>query len=186
MWVWGALSILLHVWWKDSLKLAGISHIHLITLVKQCLFFLLAVCVCVCVCACLCVCVYVLVAQLCLTLCNPVDCSPQASLSIEFSRQGYWNGLPFSRGSSQPRDWTWVSCIAGRLFTIWATREAALGYKFGKKNFFFFPQFSISPVRSVPSNVTCYMALTILVWLFLPLFSLCLPLSLNTLRKPRA
>ena len=26
--------------------------------------------------------------------------------------------IPFSRGSSQPRDWTWVSCIAGRLFTI--------------------------------------------------------------------
>ena len=32
-------------------------------------------------------------------------------------------GSPFSRGSSQPRDWTWVSCIAGRFFKIWATRE---------------------------------------------------------------
>ena len=32
--------------------------------------------------------------------------------------------VPFSRGSSQPRHWTWVSCIAGRVFTIWATREA--------------------------------------------------------------
>ena len=31
--------------------------------------------------------------------------------------------IPFSRGSSQPRDWTWVSCIGGRCFTIWATRE---------------------------------------------------------------
>ena len=44
-----------------------------------------------------------------------------------FSRQKYWNGLPFpSPGdiSSQPRDWTWVSCIAGRFFTIWATRES--------------------------------------------------------------
>ena len=30
----------------------------------------------------------------------------------------------FSRGSSRPRDWTQVSCIAGRCFTIWATREA--------------------------------------------------------------
>ena len=30
----------------------------------------------------------------------------------------------FSRGSSQPKDWTQVSCIAGRLFTIWATKEA--------------------------------------------------------------
>ena len=31
---------------------------------------------------------------------------------------------PFSRGSSQPRDWTRVSCIAGGFFTSWATREA--------------------------------------------------------------
>ena len=32
--------------------------------------------------------------------------------------------VAFSRGSSQPRDWTQVSRIAGRFFTIWATREA--------------------------------------------------------------
>ena len=32
--------------------------------------------------------------------------------------------MPSSRGSSQPRDWTEVSCIAGSFFTIWATREA--------------------------------------------------------------
>ena len=30
--------------------------------------------------------------------------------------------ISFSRGSSQPTDWTWVSCVAGRLFTVWATR----------------------------------------------------------------
>ena len=49
----------------------------------------------------------------------------QASLSTGFSRQEYWSGLaiPFSRGSSQSRDWTRVSCIEGRFFTIWATRE---------------------------------------------------------------
>ena len=35
-----------------------------------------------------------------------------------------WAAFPFSRGSSQPRDGTQVSCIAGRFFTIWATREA--------------------------------------------------------------
>ena len=35
-----------------------------------------------------------------------------------------WVAMPFSRGSSQPRDQTQVSCIAGRFFTIWATREA--------------------------------------------------------------
>ena len=37
-----------------------------------------------------------------------------------------WVAIPFSRGSSQPRDWTWVSLIAGRFFTIWATREAPI------------------------------------------------------------
>ena len=35
-----------------------------------------------------------------------------------------WVIFPFSRGSSQPRDRTQVSRIAGRFFTIWATREA--------------------------------------------------------------
>ena len=32
--------------------------------------------------------------------------------------------ISFSRGSSRPRDLTWVSCIAGRCFNLWATREA--------------------------------------------------------------
>ena len=35
-----------------------------------------------------------------------------------------WVVSPFSRGSSWPRDWTGVCCIAGRFLTIWATREA--------------------------------------------------------------
>ena len=35
-----------------------------------------------------------------------------------------WVAIPFSRASSQPRDWTQVSSIAGRFFTSWATREA--------------------------------------------------------------
>ena len=34
-----------------------------------------------------------------------------------------WIAIPFSRGSSQSRDWTQESCTAGRLFTIWATRD---------------------------------------------------------------
>ena len=50
----------------------------------------------------------------------------QASPSMGFSRQEYWSGLPFSfsRRSSRPRDWTWVSHLAGRCFNFWATREA--------------------------------------------------------------
>ena len=34
-----------------------------------------------------------------------------------------WIAISFSRGSSQPRDWTPVSCIVDRHFTIWATKE---------------------------------------------------------------
>ena len=66
------------------------------------------------------------VAQLCPTLCDHMDCSSQASLSMGIlqARILEWVAMPFSRGSSQPRDWTWVSRIAGRFFTIWATREA--------------------------------------------------------------
>ena len=37
----------------------------------------------------------VLVAQLCPTLCDPMDCACQAPLSMGFSRQEYWSGLPF-------------------------------------------------------------------------------------------
>ena len=35
-----------------------------------------------------------------------------------------WVAFPFSRGSSKPRDWTQLSCIAGEFFTSWATGEA--------------------------------------------------------------
>ena len=50
----------------------------------------------------------------------------QAPLSMGFSRQEYWTGLPFpsSQRSSQSRDRTQLSCIAGRCFNLWATREA--------------------------------------------------------------
>ena len=59
---------------------------------------------------------------------TPWTVASQAPLSMEFSRQEYWTGLSFpSPGeSSPPRDRTWVSCIAGRFFTIWVTREALL------------------------------------------------------------
>ena len=73
---------------------------------------------------------YVLVTQSCPTLSDPMNCSPPGSSvsGILQARILEWVAIPFSRGSSQPRDWTWVSCIAGRFFTIWATREAqALG-----------------------------------------------------------
>ena len=62
----------------------------------------------------------VLVAQLCLTLCDPMYCSPPGSSvhGILKARILEWIAISFSRGSSQPRDQTQVSCIAGRFFTI--------------------------------------------------------------------
>ena len=37
-----------------------------------------------------------------------------------------WVAMPSSKGSSQPRDWTQVSHIAGRFFTVWTTKESLL------------------------------------------------------------
>ena len=68
----------------------------------------------------------VLVAQSCPTLCNPMHYSPPGSSVHRILQASIleWVAMPFSWGSSRPRDQTWVSCIAGRFFTIWATREA--------------------------------------------------------------
>ena len=61
------------------------------------------------------------VAQSCPTLCDSVDYTVHGILQARILE---WVAFPFSRGSSQPRDQTQVSCIAGRFFTSWATREA--------------------------------------------------------------
>ena len=73
---------------------------------------------------------WVKIAQSCLTFCSSMDCSPPGSsvLGILQARILEWVAVPFSRGSSWPWDWTQVSCIAGRFFTIWATREALYMY----------------------------------------------------------
>ena len=65
------------------------------------------------------------VAQSCPTLCDLMECSLPASHvhGILQTRVLEWAAIPFSRGSSQPRDWTQVSHIAGKFFISWATRE---------------------------------------------------------------
>ena len=65
------------------------------------------------------------VAQSCLTLCNPMDYSLLGSSvhGIFQARILGWVAISFSRRSSGSRDWTWVSRIVGRHFTVWATRE---------------------------------------------------------------
>ena len=66
------------------------------------------------------------IAQSCPTICDPVDCSLQGSSvhGIFQARVLEWVAISFSSGSSRPRDRTHVSHIAGRRFTLWATREA--------------------------------------------------------------
>ena len=65
------------------------------------------------------------VAQLCPTFCGPMDCSPPGSSIHGILQARVLEGvaISFSRGSSRPRDRTWVSRIIDRRFTIRATRE---------------------------------------------------------------
>ena len=135
-------------------------------------FLSFALLTCVCVSACVYVCIYVdgcqglifilLNCSLCLKvlitpsgltwhhgLCDTMDCNPPGSSvhGILQARVLEWVTIPFSRGSPQPRDWTQVSCIEGRFFTIWATREA---FAWCSVDVFlsFFPFDTVFPLRS--------------------------------------
>ena len=73
-------------------------------------------------------CIHVKSFQLCPTLWDPTDCSPPGS-SIQWILQARildWVAMPSSKGFPQPGDLIQVFCIAGRFFTIWATREVPL------------------------------------------------------------
>ena len=73
------------------------------------------------------ICCSCLVSKSCLPLYNPTAWGPPGSSVHEISqaRMLEWVSLSFSRGSSWPKDWTRVSCTAGRFFTIRATAAAA-------------------------------------------------------------
>ena len=77
----------------------------------------------------------VLVVQLCLMLCNSMDCSLPGSSAhgILQARILEWVVIPFSKGPSPSRDATQESCIAGGFFTVWATREAPPSGKYQVK-----------------------------------------------------
>ena len=72
------------------------------------------------------------IAQSCLTLWDPMDCSlPGSSVHGIFQAIVLeWIAISFSRGSSQPRDRTRVFCTVDRCLTIWATRGALNGLGF--------------------------------------------------------
>ena len=71
-------------------------------------------------------------AQSCLTLCDPMHyCLPGSSVhGILQARILEWVAMPYCRGTSQPRNQTRVSCIAGIFFTSWATWEAHSSLQF--------------------------------------------------------
>ena len=72
------------------------------------------------------------VAQSCLTLCNPMDCSPPGSSvhGISEARILKWVATFFSRGFFRPRDWIFVSCLVGGFFTAEPPRKLSSLYWF--------------------------------------------------------
>ena len=70
--------------------------------------------------------VQVFVIQSCLTLCDPMDCRLPGSPVHGMNAPGKSSGVG-SHSLLQEifltRDWTWISCIAGKLFTVWASRK---------------------------------------------------------------
>ena len=79
--------------------------------------------------------VCVLSRSLCLTLFDPKDCSLPGSSAdgILQERILEWVTIPFSRGSSRPRDRPHAACIVGRFFTVRASREPLCYYSGCKK-----------------------------------------------------
>ena len=67
-------------------------------------------------------------AQSCLTLCDPMDCSPPGSFVHQISQARIleWVAISSSRGSSRPRDWTCISCMVGGFFTTESPGKSAV------------------------------------------------------------
>ena len=93
----------------------------------------------------------------------PMDSSVQGLFQARIPE---WVAISFSKGPSQPRDWTWVSCIADRLFTFWATREAPKLKGAPNTGLKYFFSMQLPPL--------CYPHLQILVSSFIPRFDFCL------------
>ena len=71
--------------------------------------------------------------------CSPMDCSlPGSSVHGILQAVLEWAAISFSRGSSWPRNRTWVSCIAGWFFTDWAKRKVHMLISCLGGFFFFF------------------------------------------------
>ena len=69
-----------------------------------------------------------------------------------------WVAISFSRRSSQPRDWTWVSCIVVRCFTIWATREVTQGEFHGTLSSEDTQKQNYTTIQKAWKNLLCFIA----------------------------
>ena len=131
--------------------------------------------------------------QSCLTLCNPMDCGPPGSSAHEIlqARILEWVAMPFSRGSSQFRDQTWVSYIAGRFFTVWVITEALYSIVF---QYFYILQndhhnkssYRLSPYKMITVSLTIFpMLYVISLWIIYSITgSLYLFIALSCFTQP--
>ena len=152
--------------WKHYIFIKLSAEKHVLQTVRQetilSEYYLLCVCVCVCVC--------MLVSQSCPTLCDPMDCSHQAPLSMAFSRQEHWSGLPFSPPGDLPNpgiEPVSLMSPACRFLTASATWEALSSPKLCYNQVFIKPSqlsirqiyldmgFMVKPVNSI-SLSHCY------------------------------
>ena len=90
-------------------------------------------------------------------LCYTMDCSlPGSSVHGIFqARILEWVAISFSRGSSWPRDQTWVSLIVGRCFTVWATREATKDVGGANAKKVYLPMQETRDAGSIPGSERC-------------------------------
>ena len=114
---------------------------------------------------------------------TPRTVACQISLSMEFSRNAWMSSHSLLQGSSQPRDWTWVSCIAGRFFYCVSQEGSPLYYNVNAfinfLNLFHF--YKILPDKQIKNNINIdFMYFTIeaqYCWFGLLLF-LSIPISI--------
>ena len=78
------------------------------------------------------------VARLCLTLCNPMDCNPSGFSVLEFSRQEYWNGLPFPSPENLPNSGTEPESPALQTYSLSSEPHLVLGLPKSDLSLFFF------------------------------------------------
>ena len=90
---------------------------------------------------------------------KPMDCSPSGSSvhGISQARMLEWVAISFSRGSSWPRDWTHIFCIAGRFYTNWATRDASNYYLIYEP----YSELSSVPIISFITKENCGLLITL-------------------------